>query len=489
MFSLLLQKELRNILFSPKFIATFIAAALLLLLSIQAGITDYENAVRRVEAARALAADEMAHQPSWFGVSMTAFHEPDPLQIFVSGVANDVGLFSPINRREPVSLQNSAFTDNPLFALFRSADFSFIVAVVLSLFAILFTYDAINGEREQGTLALTFSNAVSRVQYLGAKILGIALGLIIPLALAVLVGLLLVLLEGVPLSGTDWWRILALMGMSLLLFLFCITFGTLVSALTQHSSMSFLYCLAGWILLVLVWPRAGMLVATLAAPVPSYAEVEGLRDAYAKDQWEAFNTAAETRWRDRTRPTNGMSEDEQAAYRDAHLSAWADEDDSLRKNVEATIETEGRRLAEDWRLRKAHQQNLGFTFALFSPASAYQIAAMDLAGTEPDMKDRMEGSMRDYRDQFTSYVDRKQKESGGSPGMRISFDSRSGFKISAPRERGTLDLSDMPRYTPPPVTQPGTYAQMIAPAGIIASLALFAIAGAMAAVLRYDVRA
>jgi hypothetical protein len=183
-----------------------------------------------------------------------------------------------------------------------------------------------------------------------------------------------------------------------------------------------------------------------------------------------------------------MSEDEQAAYRDSHLSAWADEDDSLRRNVEATIESEGRRLAEDWRLRKAHQQNLGFTFALFSPASAYQIAAMDLAGTEPDMKDRLEESMRDYRGQFTSYVERKQKETSGSSGLRITFDSRSGFKFSAPRERGTLNLSDMPKYVPPPAP-PGTFAAMIAPGSIIASLALFALAGSIAAFLRYDVRA
>jgi len=488
MFALLLRKELRSVLFSVKFVATFGAAALLLLLSIQAGITDYRNAVLRVDAARSLASDEMAHSPSWGGMSMTAFRQPDPLQVFVAGVANDVGRFSPINAREPVNLQNSEFTDNPLFALFRAADFSFIVAVVLSLFAILFTYDVINGEREQGTLALTFANPVSRVQYFAAKLLGTTLGLVIPVALAVLIGLLLVVLEGVPLSSSDWMRVLLLLAMSFLLFLFFIAFGSLVSALTQRSSMSFLYCLAAWILFVLVWPRAGMMAASLAVPVPSYAEVEGRRDTFAKDQWEAFNVAAIARWRDRTRAMDAMTDDEREAYRDAHLSAWADEDDGLRKTVEAAIETEGRRLQEDWQLRQSHQQSLGFAFALFSPASAYQIAAMNIAGTDPEMKDRTEQSMREYREVFSSYVERKQKESGGQGGMRITFDSRSGFKFSAPRARGTLDLSDMPRFVPPPATRPEVYASMVAPGSMIAGLMLCALAAGMAAFIRYDLR-
>ncbi len=360
--------------------------------------------------------------------------------------------------------------------------------MVLSLFAILFTYDAVNGEREQGTLALTFSNSVSRVQYVAAKFVGTTFGLVFPLSLAVLLGLLLVVLEGVPLSGSDWGRLVTLLGLSLLLFLFFLALGILISASTQRSGMSFLFCLAAWIVFVLVIPRAGMMVASLALPVPSYDEVEGQRDAYAKDQWEAFNTSSIARWRDRGRGMASMKEEDRESYRDSQLSKWADEDDALRKTVQATIEAEGRRLEEDWRLRRAQQQDLGFTLALFSPASAYQIAAMTLSGTDPDMKDRYENSMRDYRREFTAYTERKQKEAGGTGGMRITFDSNSGFKFSAPRQRGTLDVSDMPHYSPPAPPGRRIYSTVVPPAGIIIALTLFAFAGAMGAFLRYDLR-
>ncbi len=488
MFSMILRKELKSILSSPKFLTTFAVASVLMLLSVQAGITDYTTAVRKLEAARALASDQMAHESSWRSVSMTAFRQPDPLQVFVAGVTNDVGRYSPINDQQSVNLQNSTYTDNPLFALFRSADFSFIITVVLSLFAILFTYDAINGEREQGTLALTFSNAVSRVQYLAAKGVGTTIGLIIPVSLAILLGLFLVVVEGVPLSGYDWERVLAVTGLSLLLFLFFIVFGLLVSASTRSSGLSFLFCLAAWILFVLVIPRAGMMVARLAVPVPSYAEVEGQRDAFAKDQWEVYNDAAMQRWRDRSKVMESMSSDEREAYRDAQMTKWTDEEDGYRKDLQAKIESEGRRLEEGWRLRRTQQQNLGFTLALFSPASAYQLAAMNLAGTDAGMKDRDENAMREYRRLFTAYIDRKQKESGGSGGMRITFDSNSGFKFSAPRERGTLDLSDMPGYVAPSMNNRAVLAGVVPSVGIIAALTLFAMAGAMAAFLRYDLR-
>ncbi len=488
MFATMLQKELRAILGSPKVLATFAVAGLLMVLSIQAGITDYRNTILRLEAARNLAADEMAHASSFRSLSMTAFRQPDPLQVFVVGVANDVGRFSPINDQEPVNLQNSAYTDNPLFALFRAADFAFIVTVVLSLFAILFTYDAINGEREQGTLALTFANGVSRVQYLAAKALGTSMGLLLPVALAVLLGLLLVVLEGVPLTGSDWERLIVLLGLSVLLFVFFIVLGILLSASTRHSSVSFLYCLAAWILFVLVLPRAGMLAATLAVPAPSYAEVQGQCDAYAKDQWEAYTAAAMDRWKERSRPMQSMTESEQETYQSARQSQWMNEEEEYRKGVEAKIESESRRIEEQWRLRKAQQQDLGFAFALVSPASAYQIAAMKLAGTDPDMKDRYENSMRQYRSQFTDYTEKKQKSTGDSGGMRITFNSSTGFSFSAPRERGTLDLSDMPHYVVPTPDAGKVIAGVVPSASIILGLSLFAVAGAMAAFLRYDLR-
>ncbi|MEE8583230.1 MAG: ABC transporter permease subunit [Acidobacteriota bacterium] len=63
--------------------------------------------------------------------------------------------------------------------------------IVLSLFAILFAYNAVSGEKEQGTLRLSFSNAVPRDSYILGKAAGSFLALAIPLLILILLGCLL----------------------------------------------------------------------------------------------------------------------------------------------------------------------------------------------------------------------------------------------------------------------------------------------------------
>ena len=51
-------------------------------------------------------------------------------------------------------------------------DWAFLIVVVLSFAAILFTFDAISGERARGTLRLVLSNSVPRNVVLAGKFLG-----------------------------------------------------------------------------------------------------------------------------------------------------------------------------------------------------------------------------------------------------------------------------------------------------------------------------
>ena len=230
----LILKELRAILASPKFAATFGVCSVLMLLSVFIGIREYRTAASQYGEALELTAQNLRTQPSWMGLTTTTYRAPDPMQIFVPGVNNDVGRLSGINGFEDVKLKNSTYADDPIFALFRSIDFSFIVQVVLSLFAILFTYDAINGEREGGTLQLTFSNPVPRSTYILAKLAGSWLSLAVPLLVPVLLGVLLVMLYGIPFAAGDWARLGLFLLVSFLFFSFFIALGVFISTLTQR---------------------------------------------------------------------------------------------------------------------------------------------------------------------------------------------------------------------------------------------------------------
>ncbi|MCB0258237.1 MAG: ABC transporter permease subunit [Calditrichae bacterium] len=489
MLSLLIQKELKSIIASPKFVGTFGTCAVLILLSVFIGIQEYRASMTQYETARQLNDQEMAESSSWSALHTRVYRQPDPMQIFVSGVHYDIGRFSAISEWEEIKLRRSNYSEDPIFAIFRFIDFSFVVQIALSLLAILFTYDAINGEREQGTLKLTFANPVPRVRYILGKLIGSWLGMVIPLLIPILLALLLVLLYRIPLTADHWLRIFLLIGFSLLFFTFFLALGLLVSARTRSSSVAFLLLLVGWVTLVLIIPRAGAMLAGQLVPVPGIAEIDSKLAGYSQERWDQHSEAMSQRYQERNAVTAGMSAEEREAYEDANMWAWLEEEDAERKKLQQDISEYGRKLQEDFRNRRAIQEQLAFILARFSPASAYQLAAMQLAGNDIDLKTRYEDAMQAYRTIFNDFLDMKRKESGGHSGMRISISSESGINISTGGvDAQSLDLSEVPRFTPPDYLLSRSLGRVMPDLVLLVLFTVLAFAGAFVGFLRYDVR-
>ncbi|MGB5138758.1 MAG: ABC transporter permease subunit, partial [Candidatus Zixiibacteriota bacterium] len=250
MLSVLIQKELKAIILSPKFTATFVICSLLMLLSVYIGIQESRNSTRQYDVGRQLIEEGAREANSWNSLRYRTYRAPDPMMVFVSGLNYDIGRWSAINSQNMVKLRNSSYSDDPIFAVFRFVDFCFIVQVVLSLFAIMFTYDAVNGEREEGTLKLVFANSVPRARYIFAKCIGGWLGLVIPICLPILLSVLLVMLFDVPFGSDHWLRLITLIIASIAYFSFFIILGVLISSITKRSSVSFLLSLVAWIVFV-----------------------------------------------------------------------------------------------------------------------------------------------------------------------------------------------------------------------------------------------
>jgi len=477
MFSLLVERELKGIILSPKFTATFGVCSLLMLLSLFVGIQEYRHAVSQYETALQLNDRELAGETSWWGVESRVYREPDPMQVFVSGVDYDVGRLSEISTWTEVKLQNSSYSDDSLFAIFRFVDFTFIVQIVLSLFAILFTYDAINGERESGTLKLSLSNAVPRPRYVLAKFAGAWLGLTIPVLIPILLAVLVVLLIGLPMNGDNWAKLGTFLGVSILYFTFFIALGILVSALTKRSSVSFLILLVTWVTLVLIIPRAATMAAGQIVRVASVAELDARKDRYSTDRWLSHRSARMRQRDEREGQMAGMTEEERRIYEDANRQRWNEEEDELRQATQEDIAEYGRRLDEDLNNQKAQMQAVAFSLSRFSPASAFQIAAMNLAGTNIDVKTRYERAMQDYRTAFTAFVDAKRQLERRQDRRRFSSGSDE-----------PLDLTEMPRFQAPDYTYKEAVAPSVLDMGLLSLYSLLAFAGAFTAFLRYDVR-
>jgi len=484
MFKILVEKELKAILLSPKFVATFGVCALLILLSVFVGIQEYNAAQEQYETAQQLLNQEVSEATSWWGINNKAYRAPDPMQIFVSGINNDVGRLSNISTWTEVKLEESTYANDTLFAVFRFIDFAFIVQVVLSLFAILFTYDAINGERESGTLKLALSNAVPRGKFMLAKFTGAWLGLTIPLLIPILLAALIVMLLRVPMDALAWAKLGTLFGASVLYFTFFIALGLLVSALTKRSSVSFLILLVAWVVLVLIVPRAATMAAGQLLQVPGVAEIESQKDRFSTDRWDAYRKERTQMWETRTAQMAGMTETERDNFRGQNEARWQQEETDSRQVVQEDIAEQARKLNEDLRNQKAEQERLAFLLSRFSPTSSYQLTAMNLGGTNTALKTRYEDAMRSYRTTFAQFVESKRQEemekNRRSQGQR-------GVMIMGGGDE-TLDVSELPRFQAPS----HTYAEAVAPSvvdfGLLSLFSLLAFGGAFMAFLRYDVR-
>jgi len=473
MLSTLINKELKSIIQSPKFVGSFAVCSVLILLSVYVGVVEYRTAVDQHEAAMGLVDEELHQATSWGRLSTKSYRAPDPMQIFVSGVNYDIGRWSSVGSDEGVKLRHSVYSDDPIFAVFRFVDFAFIVMFVLSLIAIQFTYDAVNGERESGTLKLVFSNAVPRAKYLIAKCAGSWLGLALPLGVPVLLSVLLVIGMGVPLDSGHWIKLCILVALSLLLFTFFVFLGVFVSTITRRSSVSFLVALLVWVGFVMIVPRAGVMAAGGLVDVPRDAQIEAQRDAYANEQWAQFIK-------------DMIANDTSCSITRSKVN------DSLRSVMQEDINRYEAGLREENRVKKINQENLAWGLARLSPASAYQLAAMSLAGTGTQAKATYEEAMEDYRTQFSQYVAAKQEESGQTGGIRIAMqmgeDGQTKLSVDASRDRDGLDVSDRPRFNPPQVSLAEAFGPTIPDFGVLCFDILLIFAAAFVSFLRYDLR-
>ena len=188
MFKLIFIKELKEILQSSRFTISFAVCSLLIILSFFMGAQNYLAGKAQYEAAKQENYNQIAANTEWMSVNHSIMLPPQPLMALVTGISNDIGRDIEVRGRGELSAQNTRFNDEPIFAIFRFMDLEFIFGVILSLFAIIFAYDAINGEKVSGTLKLCFSNSVSRASFIAGKLAGSFAGLSVALIIPLLIG-------------------------------------------------------------------------------------------------------------------------------------------------------------------------------------------------------------------------------------------------------------------------------------------------------------
>jgi ABC-type transport system involved in multi-copper enzyme maturation permease subunit len=473
MIRLIIEKELRDIIGSTKFAVTFAVCALLILVTFYVGAKNHQINQQRFEAARAENLRQMEGLTDWVMVqSHRIFLPPQPLEALVSGVANDIGRTVDVGGRGADSASDSRFGDDPIFAVFRFLDLDFIFQIVLSLFAILFGYDAINGEKERGTLRLSFANAVPRAHYIIGKVAGSFLALALPLLIPILIGGLIFPLLGVQLNGNEWLRLALIVLAGFLYLAAFLMLSIFISASTGKSSNSFLMLLVIWIFAVLIIPRTAVLIAGRAANVPAVDEIASQRNRLSSQLW------SEDRQKMSTFQPSSTSDPEKM------IQEFQKFMDDLTKDREEKMQELTDRLNEDRRNRQIEQQQIAFGLAKLSPTAVFSLAASGLAGANLQIKEHFGNEAAKYQSAYREFMKEKTGMNLGG-GMRFVMRRIGDGEEEQPKP---IDTNELPVFDYAPISLRESANSAFFDLGLLAFFNVFFFAGAFVKFLRYDVR-
>ena len=284
---------------------------------------------------------------------------------------------------------------------FTELDWTFIIGLVLSFMAILFTYDAISGERETGTLSLLMSNSVSRATVLLGKFIGAFLTILIPLFIGILLNLMIVNASRlVSLNGDEWARVGIIFVASAIYISIFLWLGLFISSHFSNSSSSLLTLLLIWIVFVVLIPNTMGVLASGFKQVSSRSEMSRITKA-KEEEIDNRHKAGNKLYR------SGSPSDKPPKIE--VLRMWAD---YLNEHANA------KNSINDEHLNKQFAQ-VDFTQQItrLSPAAIYKYALESLVGTGFTRHKRFIQQTRRYRQQFADFI--KSEDSGDNESYHV----------------------------------------------------------------------
>lgn len=475
-----ISKEFFENIYGPKFLITFAICAVLILTSMYTGYELYTSEQAWYATAKNENLKAAAYSGSYGALRVNGtktLRAPSRLSIFVQGSTSSIGKAATVSEDSNIVLRDSRYGLNPIFAVFGELDLAFIVKIILSLFAILFSYNSISGERELGTLKLVMSTSVSRASFIIGKAIGGILGLLIPFLLPLLTGLLMLsLVFGVSFNPEEWIRIVA---MTLVFFLYLAVFyiiGMFMSALTRHSFVSFLLALFIWVLSIVIIPKGAVELAGQISPAPSIDRMETEMASLSRDYYTNLKNLTLENMRENY---DGNRDNIVPAFR----SAWQYAQDAAKELREKNQEP----ILQRYALEQARLLNTAESISRISPTSCVTLATSRLTNTSAELQDRFLTSLRLFRNEFLKYVDLMLEKHPdlADPGININLRSDTP-KITVPDSE--IELSGFPDFQLNPESLNVTVGDVLVDIGILSAYFIILFAGTFLAFLRYDVR-
>jgi ABC-type transport system involved in multi-copper enzyme maturation permease subunit len=308
---------------------------------------------------------------------------------------------------------------NKALPVIGSLDWDFIVGTLMSLLAVLISYNAVCGEKAEGTLRMVLAQPVSRL----ALFLGKYCGMLLILMLTFLVGallniLILVINNALPLNE----HTLTAIGWSMLftcIFLSCaVLSGMTISAVVSRPAVSLVLMMIGWVVFVVAVPGIARLIAEKTVQVRSPFDLEKELSSRLKEIADDI-------------PTEGKSWGD-----DPHAENIPIRGEWFRRRTEAE-----QRVQDESNAEKIRQADLVMQVGSISPMGIFGSAMQTLSGTGVSGYKLLLKTAKRYQQQLYAFTVERDQLDPDSPHL-IYYSQGSDTGVISTRP---VQMSSIPR--------------------------------------------
>lgn len=405
----LILKEIRDIITNSRSLFVLVICFVLIPLGLYVSTKEYEQNKTAYNDAKQMY-EKQSEGKLGMGFIAEGYIPPSPLSIFSYGLSDYLPDKITTNSKGTWHYENDYGINNPIALLFGKIDFYFIVTIILSLLAFMFTFNSITGEKENGTLRLIAANAVPRYKIILAKIIGSYSVFLISFIVGIISGLVVITLaNSMPVLSGDYLIPILLIILISFLFLFILfNIGILLSIKTKNSGASITASLLIWVLIAVIIPKISPMIAQVVYPIETEEVVNKQKAMKREEVMKEFDHARGELMKNIMRD-HGLNAETLNFFMmgdDPDVKASLAEYDSkigeVKKKYDDMEDVAIDVIEKNYHNQQLVQQGVSKTISRLSPVSCYTYLISDITHTGLNEISNIEQNARQFSDNTES---------------------------------------------------------------------------------------
>lgn len=398
------------------------------------------------------------------------FRKPKPLALCVEGYEKSFPNYVKFNIFT-IGLPEVKSSVNFTLTYFSDVNWVFIISLILSFVALVFTFDSICGEKEVGTLRMMLANTIPRYEVLLGKYFGAMLTLCIPLLIGVLVSLIIVITSNTAgISGLEWLKILVVVILSFLYLSIFVFLGIFVSSRTSRSANCMVVLLLMWVSLVILVPSLGRTVSGMFFETPTRVKLNRKLFEAERQVWDNS---------DRFGKNAGNSFPD---VNDPRMNIPA------RARLYNALSNTKNGIIEDHHNKMMAQALIGRNFTCLSPTAVYRRASEAIAGVGIVRCANLYQQVKRYQTNLKEFIRAKDAEDPDSRHLIFDEDNSRGRFDWRTISKKPVDFDTVPKFQERALAIGQSLKLAIWDIELLVLFNLVFFAASFVSFLRYDVR-